>query len=70
MGKNRVQKKNKQLNKPSNDNIYSQKHVRITLMKQEKMKEKVKDNGSVNGSVKDNGSVKVNESVKGKGKRV
>jgi hypothetical protein len=50
MGKNRVQKKHNQENKPSKDNIYSQKHVRITLMKQEKMKEKVKE--QVNGTKK------------------
>lgn len=42
MGKNRVQKKDKQREKPSKDNIYSKKHVRITLMKQEKMKESKK----------------------------
>ena len=39
MGKNRVQKLNKQRDKPSKDNIYSKKHVRITLVKQEKMKQ-------------------------------
>ena len=36
MGKNRVQRKTKEKNKPKQDNIYSKKHVRITLMKQEK----------------------------------
>ena len=36
MGKNRVQRKQKQKDKPKKDNIYSKKHVRITLMKQEK----------------------------------
>lgn len=36
MGKNRVQKKTKEKNKPKKDNIYSKKHVRISLMKQEK----------------------------------
>jgi len=36
MGKNRVQRKLKEKNKPKKDNIYSKKHVRITLMKQEK----------------------------------
>ena len=36
MGKNRVQHKNKLKDKPRKDNIYTQKHVRITLMKQEK----------------------------------
>jgi hypothetical protein len=39
MGKNRVQKKERGRSKPSKDNIYSKKHVRITLMKQEKMKQ-------------------------------
>ncbi len=38
MGKNRVQKKEKQKNKPSKDNIYSKKHIRITLEKQKKKK--------------------------------
>uniref|UniRef100_A0A6C0CES8 Uncharacterized protein n=1 Tax=viral metagenome TaxID=1070528 RepID=A0A6C0CES8_9ZZZZ len=36
MGKNRVQRKQKEKDKPNKDNIYSKKHVRITLMKQEK----------------------------------
>tara|TARA_B100001109_G_C18570527_1_gene338523 strand:+ start:425 stop:577 length:153 start_codon:yes stop_codon:yes gene_type:complete len=36
MGKNRVQRKQKEKDKPKKDNIYSKKHVRITLMKQEK----------------------------------
>ena len=36
MGKNRVQRKKKEKNKPKQDNIYSKKHVRITLLKQEK----------------------------------
>jgi len=36
MGKNRVQIKQKGKDKPKKDNIYSKKHVRITLMKQEK----------------------------------
>ena len=36
MGKNRVQKKLKEKEKPKKDNIYSKKHIRITLMKQEK----------------------------------
>ena len=36
MGKNRVQRKHKEKDKPKKDNIYSKKHVRITLMKQEK----------------------------------
>ena len=35
MGKNRVQHKNKLKLKPKKDNIYTKKHVRITLMKQE-----------------------------------
>ena len=38
MGKNRVQRKTKESNKPKKDNIYTKKHVRITLMKQEKLK--------------------------------
>ncbi len=38
MGKNRVQRKTKESNKPKKDNIYTKKHVRITLMKQEKQK--------------------------------
>tara|TARA_B100001057_G_scaffold302528_1_gene302740 strand:- start:565 stop:705 length:141 start_codon:yes stop_codon:yes gene_type:complete len=41
MGKNRVQKKNKEKNKPKKKNIYSQKHIRIALMKQEKQSKKV-----------------------------
>ncbi len=36
MGKNRVQKKTKEKDKPKQKQIYSQKHIRITLMKQEK----------------------------------
>ena len=36
MGKNRIQRKQKEKDKPKKDNIYSKKHVRITLMKQEK----------------------------------
>ena len=36
MGKNRVQRKQQEKDKPKKDNIYSKKHVRITLMKQEK----------------------------------
>jgi hypothetical protein len=36
MGKNRVQRKQKEKDKPKKDNIYSKKHVRITLIKQEK----------------------------------
>lgn len=40
MGKNRVQKKDKQRDKPSRDNCYSKKHVRITLVKQEMMRVK------------------------------
>ena len=36
MGKNRVQRKQKEKDKPNKDNIYSKKHVRITLMKQQK----------------------------------
>ena len=36
MGKNRIQKKNKEKDKPKKDNIYNKKHIRITLMKQEK----------------------------------
>ncbi len=35
MGKNRVQRKQKEKDKPNKDNIYSKKHVRITLIKQE-----------------------------------
>ena len=41
MGKNRVQRKTKEKNKPKKDNIYTQKHIRITLMKQEKHLEKI-----------------------------
>ncbi len=41
MGKNRVQRKTKEKNKPKQDNIYSKKHIRITLMKQEKHFEKM-----------------------------
>lgn len=44
MGKNRVQRKEKEKNKPKKDNIYSKKHVRISLMKQEKHFEKLKGN--------------------------
>lgn len=36
MGKNRIQRKQKEKDKPKKDNIYSKKHVRITLLKQEK----------------------------------
>jgi len=36
MGKNRVQRKDKEKNKPKKDKIYNQKHVRITLEKQQK----------------------------------
>jgi len=36
MGKNRIQRKEKQRNKRSKDNIYSNKHIRIYLTKQEK----------------------------------
>jgi hypothetical protein len=36
MGKNRIQRKEKEKNKPKQKNIYTKKHVRITLMKQEK----------------------------------
>lgn len=36
MGKNRVQKKLKEKEKPKKDNIYSKKHIRITLMIHEK----------------------------------
>tara|TARA_B100002051_G_C16187876_1_gene370484 strand:- start:70 stop:231 length:162 start_codon:yes stop_codon:yes gene_type:complete len=36
MGKNRVQRKDKEKAKPKKDKIYNQRHVRITLMKQEK----------------------------------
>ena len=36
MGKNRIKKKNKEKDKPKKDNIYNKKHIRITLMKQEK----------------------------------
>jgi len=43
MGKNRVQKKNKakEKGKSKYDYIYSQKHIRITLMKQEKQSKKL-----------------------------
>lgn len=40
MGKNRVQKKTKEKDKPKQKQIYSQKHIRITLMKQEKTRTK------------------------------
>ena len=43
MGKNRVQRKTKEKNKPKKDNIYTQKHIRIALMKQEKYFEKMGD---------------------------
>ena len=36
MGKNRVQRKDKEKQKSKKENIYNKKHVRITLMKQEK----------------------------------
>lgn len=42
MGKNRIQHKEKQKNKPPKNNIYTKKHVRITLMKYEKSKLKCK----------------------------
>ncbi len=45
MGKNRVQKKNKEKNKPKKNNIYTQKHIRITLMKQEKHLQKLYGKG-------------------------
>ena len=43
MGKNRVQKKNKEKEKGKSkyEYIYSQKHIRITLMKQEKHLQKL-----------------------------
>ena len=41
MGKNRVKRKTKEKNKPRKDNIYTQKHIRIALMKQEKHFEKM-----------------------------
>tara|TARA_B100001094_G_scaffold178714_1_gene172846 strand:- start:194 stop:337 length:144 start_codon:yes stop_codon:yes gene_type:complete len=43
MGKNRVQKKNKakEKGKSKHDYIYSQKHIRIALMKQEKHLQKL-----------------------------
>ena len=43
MGKNRVQKKNKakEKSKSKYDYIYSQKHIRIALMKQEKHLQKL-----------------------------
>ena len=44
MGKNRIQRKTKEKNKPKQDNIYSKKHVRISLMKQEKHFEKMSGN--------------------------
>ena len=36
MGKNRVQRKQKEKDKPKQKNIYSKKHIRITQMKQMK----------------------------------
>jgi hypothetical protein len=42
MGKNRIQRKTKEKNKPKQDNIYTKKHIRISLMKQEKHFEKMK----------------------------
>jgi len=43
MGKNRVQKKNKEKEKGKSkyEYVYSQKHIRITLMKQEKHLQKL-----------------------------
>tara|TARA_Y100000389_G_C16975780_1_gene277844 strand:+ start:224 stop:406 length:183 start_codon:yes stop_codon:yes gene_type:complete len=48
MGKNRVQRKTKENNKPKKDNIYTQKHIRIALMKQEKHFEKMGVNNPKN----------------------
>jgi len=42
MGKNRIQRKTKEKNKPKQENIYTKKHIRISLMKQEKHFEKMK----------------------------
>lgn len=42
MGKNRVQKKTREKDKPKQKKIYSQKHIRIALMKQEKQTIKCK----------------------------
>jgi hypothetical protein len=49
MGKNRVQRKTKEKNKPRKDNIYTQKHIRIALMKQEKHFEKM--GGKIKGKI-------------------
>ena len=49
MGKNRVQRKTKEKNKPKKDNIYTQKHIRIALMKHEKHFEKM--GGKIKGKI-------------------
>ena len=48
MGKNRVQKKSKakEKGKSKYEYIYSQKHIRITLMKQEKHSQKLSGKSS------------------------
>ena len=48
-GKNRVQRKTKEKNKPKKHNIYTQKHIRIALMKQEKHFEKM--GGKIKGKI-------------------